>query len=43
MFVLREDNIPQLDDITKFLKECSGFQLRPVAGRARGKGFRASP
>ena len=32
IIIIREDNIPQLEDITRFLKKRTGFQLRPVAG-----------
>lgn len=28
----REDNLPQLQDVSTFLKRKTGFQLRPVAG-----------
>ncbi|XP_034254820.1 tryptophan 5-hydroxylase 1 [Thrips palmi] len=35
----REDNIPQLQDISVYLKKRTGFQLRPVAGYLSPRDF----
>ncbi|KAJ3293018.1 hypothetical protein HDU79_000796 [Rhizoclosmatium sp. JEL0117] len=34
-----ENNIPQIDDVSRFVKECTGWTIRPVAGLLSSRDF----
>ncbi|KAI8609946.1 Biopterin-dependent aromatic amino acid hydroxylase-domain-containing protein [Chytriomyces sp. MP71] len=36
---LREDNIPQLQDVSDFIKDCTGWTIRPVQGLLSSRDF----
>ncbi|KRZ17147.1 Tryptophan 5-hydroxylase 1 [Trichinella zimbabwensis] len=36
-----EENVPQLQDVSKFLKDCTGFEIYPVEGYLSAKDFLA--
>jgi phenylalanine-4-hydroxylase len=38
-FLSSENNIPQLNDISKYLRQKTGFQIRPVAGYLSPRDF----